>query len=108
MLKERALMCYAQRTEHRECPGLDTGLKPCRATESRAAATSAKAHAALSSDERSTVNCEPNAEALLEIESERLLKMLATIEIAVFQSLWELAADRDAPGLTCAQVGPMY
>ena len=58
MLKERALACHAPRTEHRECPRLDTGLKPCRTTESRAAATSAKPHAMLPSEERarSTAN----------------------------------------------------
>jgi hypothetical protein len=42
--------------------------------------TSGKAHAILSSEERSTVNCKPNAEALLEIAPERLLKMLAATE----------------------------
>jgi len=60
MLKERALACHAPRTEHRECPRLDTGLKPCGTTESRAATTSAKAHAILPSAERSTVNCKLN------------------------------------------------
>ena len=36
------------------------------------------------------------AEALLEADSERLLKTSAATETAVFQRLWEFAADQDA------------
>jgi hypothetical protein len=46
----------------------------------------------------------PYAEDLLETDSERLLTVLAATEIAVFQQLSELAADKDGAALFCAQV----
>ncbi len=51
------------------------------------------------------LNClvwpKPYAEDLLETDSEGLLKISVSTEIAVFQRLWELAADRDASGPFC-------
>jgi hypothetical protein len=48
------------------------------------------------------LNCpawpKPDAEDLFETESEGLLKIPAATEIAIFQRLWEFAADRDASG----------
>jgi hypothetical protein len=66
------------------------------------------------SEERPTVNLQtklpawhkPDAEALFEIGSGRLLTTLAATEIPVLQRLWELAAYQDASGLFCVQVVP--
>jgi hypothetical protein len=65
---------------------------------------SAKSHARPASEEGSTVNYKLKsaarrkvyAEASLQADSEELLTLLAATEMAVFQRLWELAADQDA------------
>jgi hypothetical protein len=46
------------------------------------------------------------AEALLEADVERLLKISAATEIAVFQRFWEFTADRDASGCFAPQLLP--
>jgi hypothetical protein len=68
----------------------------------------------LASEEGSTVNHKlnypawrkPYAEDLLETDSERLLTVLAATGTAVFQRLWELAADQDASGLFAPKLRP--
>jgi hypothetical protein len=90
------------------------GLKPCPTKGATAATRSAKAHAMLPAEEGSTVNYKLNcpvshkahAEALLETDPGKVLAILVATETAVFQGLWELSADQDASGLSCAQVAP--
>jgi hypothetical protein len=90
------------------------GLKPCPTTGATAATRSAKGHAMLPAEEGDTMNYKldcpaphtPYADALLETDPGKLLTILAATEVAVFQHLWELAADQDASGLFCAQVAP--
>ena len=66
----------------------------------------------LPAEEGSTVNYKlncpashkPYAEAFLETDPWKLLTIFVTTEIAVFERLWELAADQDAAGQFCSQV----
>jgi hypothetical protein len=92
------------------------GLKLCPTKGATAATRSAKAHAMLPAEKGSTVNyklnCpashEPYAEALLETDPGKLLAILAATEVAVFQRLWELSADQDASGLSCASCAQVF
>jgi hypothetical protein len=87
------------------------GPKPYRTTGATSATRSARADAMLPAEEGNTVNYElncpashkPYPEALLETDPGKLPTILAATEIAVFQRLWELAADQDASGLFCTQ-----
>jgi hypothetical protein len=116
MLKKRAEVSQTLRSRHLLCSGLDNeseapsyglvysrhsfGIDSCHAGFGR------RQHNELQIKLLRVAWRMPSAKVLLAIGSERSLTIFVATEIAVFQRLWELAANQDATSLFCGQVAP--
>ena|ERR1700693_3698802 len=116
MLKKRAKASHAQRIVCSTCPKLDTGFEALPNDRGHNRHPFGKGSCRAGIEEGNTakykLNCparpKPYGEDLLETDSERLLKISAAAEIAVFRRLWEFAADQDAWGLFAPKLPQVF